>query len=166
MMVQTAVQRSRPRGRGPSPTAVAAALRASRALVAIAARSMAGIGDITLVQYRALVVIAQRGPQRAGDLADALGIQPSTLTRLADRLEQKGLIGRHASPTSRRAIEIDLSPAGRRLLAQVARRRTKELTKVLSAVRPEQQQAILEGLEAFAEAAGELAEHEWAIPWS
>ena len=39
-------------------------LAASRALVAVAARSLAAAGDeVTLPQYRALVVLAARGPQ-------------------------------------------------------------------------------------------------------
>jgi DNA-binding MarR family transcriptional regulator len=146
--------------------AATAALRASRALVAIAARSMAGMGDITVPQYRALVVLSQRGPQRAGDLAEALGVQPSTLTRLADRLVHKGLIERRTAPTSRREVEICLAEGGQTLVADVARRRTEELLKVLHAAGPEQRQAIISGLDAFADAAGEFAEEEWVIPWS
>jgi len=39
-------------------------LAASRALVAVAARSLAAAGDeVTLPQYRALVVLAARGPR-------------------------------------------------------------------------------------------------------
>jgi hypothetical protein len=55
--------------------AVDAFLRASRVLVSIAARSLAGVTDkVTLPQYRALVVLAGRGPQNAGALAEILGV--------------------------------------------------------------------------------------------
>ena len=48
-------------------------LRASRVLVAIAARSLAEAGeDVTLTQYRSLVVLASRGPQRVAELAEVL----------------------------------------------------------------------------------------------
>lgn len=56
-----------------------AVLAASRALVGVAVRSLDGIEDsITLPQYRALVVLASRGEQNVGVLAEALEIHPST----------------------------------------------------------------------------------------
>ncbi len=55
-------------------TAVDAVLTASRTLVGVATRSMgAAAEDTTIAQYRALVVLASRGPQRMVDLAEALG---------------------------------------------------------------------------------------------
>ena len=52
-------------------------LRASRVLVAVAVRSLAAVDhDVTLPQYRALVVLASRGPQRPTELADALARPP------------------------------------------------------------------------------------------
>lgn len=92
----------------------AAILTASRVLVAIAARSLAEIStEITLPQYRALIVLASRGPQQAGDLAHALGVAPSTITRLCDRLIDKGLISRRRAEVSidRRRVEIELTRA-------------------------------------------------------
>ena len=74
---------------------VDAVLGASRALVAVAARSLANVGeDVTLAQYRVLVVLASRGPQRLADLATALAVDRSTATRMCDRLVRKRLIGR------------------------------------------------------------------------
>ena len=53
---------------------VDAVLGASRALVAVAARSLADLAeDVTLAQYRALVELAARGPQRPADLAARWG---------------------------------------------------------------------------------------------
>jgi len=52
-------------------------LAASRALVAVAARSLAAAGDeVTLPQYRALVVLAAQGPQGTAELAAAQGPDP------------------------------------------------------------------------------------------
>jgi len=45
-------------------TVVDAVLSASRVLVAVAARSLSGVAeDVTLTQYRSLVVLASRGPR-------------------------------------------------------------------------------------------------------
>ncbi|HEY2215680.1 MAG TPA: hypothetical protein VGH31_11530, partial [Acidimicrobiales bacterium] len=52
---------------------VDAVLSASRVLVAIAARSLADAGEeVTLTQYRSLVVLASRGPQGVAELAEAV----------------------------------------------------------------------------------------------
>jgi DNA-binding Lrp family transcriptional regulator len=70
-----------------------AVLTASRALVGVAARSLAVVDpEVTLPQYRALVVLASRGPRLVGELAEALVIHPSTATRLCDRLVAKKLV--------------------------------------------------------------------------
>ena len=78
---------------------VDAVLTASRVLVAIAARSLADAGEqVTLTQYRALVVLASRGPQSMAALAEAVAVTPPTASRLCERLVRKGLVG--AAPTA------------------------------------------------------------------
>ena len=62
--------------------AVDAVLIASRALVAVATKSLgAAAEETTIAQYRSLVVLSSRGPQRLVDLAGALGVAPSTAGR-------------------------------------------------------------------------------------
>ena len=52
-----------------------AVLTVSRVLVAVAAQSLAGAdADVTLPQYRALVVMCARGPQSMGALSEELGV--------------------------------------------------------------------------------------------
>ena len=98
---------------GSSEPVVDAVIGASRALVAIAARSLAAAGDeVTLPQYRALVVLASRGPQRVVDLAGVLDVTASTATRMCDRLVRKGLIRRQRQPSDRRSVRMSISAAG------------------------------------------------------
>ena len=62
-------------------------MRASRALVAITARSLASVSDdVTLPQFRTLVVLAHGGPQTVTALAEHLGVHASTMTRMCTRL--------------------------------------------------------------------------------
>src|ERR1700759_4004882 len=89
-------------------------LAASGALVAVAARSLAAAGDeVTLPQYRALVVLAARGPRGTAELAAALAVNPSTATRMCDRLVRKGLVRRHRQPGDPRPIRIAPPAPGR-----------------------------------------------------
>src|ERR1700749_5224155 len=87
------VKSQRSRAAANSDELVDAVLGASRALVAVAARSLANVAeDVTLAQYRVLIVLAARGPQRLADLATALGVDRSTATRMCDRLGRKRLV--------------------------------------------------------------------------
>jgi DNA-binding MarR family transcriptional regulator len=141
----------------PPPTAAAtghALLVASRALVGIAARSLADV-DVTLPQWRALVVISSRPSVTVNDLADALAVHPSTATRLCDRLVAKRLVRRAQSREDRRITELDLSAAGRRLVSGVTADRRASLVAIAGRMSPAARAALLEGLAEFAEAAGE-----------
>ncbi len=142
---------------------VDAVMTASRVLVAIAARSLAAAGDVTLPQYRALVVLASGGPQRAVDLAGVLGVNPSSATRLVDRLVRSGLVRRTRERADRRALRVALSPAGRSLVAEVTRRRRAEFAQLLAALPADQHEQVVAALRAIADAAGEASEHDLAV---
>lgn len=132
-------------------------LVASRALVAVAARSLAGVNDVTLPQFRALVVLAQPTSVTVGDLAVALDNHPSTATRLCDRLVRKGLVRRRPgiSP-DRRETAVGLTPKGRRLVERVTERRRRDLSAIASSMSVEDRGHAIRGLSSFAVAAGEL----------
>ena len=142
-------------------------LAASRALVAVAARSLAAAGDeVTLPQYRALVVLAARGPQGTAELAATLAVTPSTVTRLCDRLVRKGLVRRHRQAGDRRTVRIALTAAGRNLVAEVTRRRRAELARLLEVLPPGQHEPVIAAFRAFAAAAGELPQPGTALGWA
>ena len=110
-------------------------LLASRALVGVAARSIAAVADdVTIPQFRALVVLASRGPQNLGSLADALGVHTSSATRLCDRLVARKLIRRVTATDDRREITLSLAPRGRDLVADVTVRRRDEITAIVARV--------------------------------
>ena len=143
-----------------------AVLAASRALVAVAARSLDQLEeDVTLVQYRVLVELAARGPQFVADLADILGVTPSTATRMCDRLLTKGLITRKRSTSDRRLVKVSLTQSGRNLISQVTQKRREELSEILSRISPLDREPVLSALRTFADAAGTVPEQEWSLGW-
>jgi DNA-binding MarR family transcriptional regulator len=142
-------------------------LTASRALVAVAARSLAAAGDdVTLPQYRVLVVLAASGPRGTAELAAALAVNPSTATRMCDRLVRKGLVRRQRQSADRRTVRIALTEAGRDLVAEVSRRRRAELARLLAALPPGQHQPVIAAFRAFAAAAGEMPQPGAALGWA
>ena len=123
-----------------SDEVVDAVLTASRVLVAIAARSLADAGEqVTLTQYRALVVLASRGPQSVAALAEAVAVTPPTASRLADRLVRKSLVRRRADRHDRRQVRVGLTEAGRSLIDAVTARRREEITLCLQPFSPDDQ---------------------------
>jgi DNA-binding MarR family transcriptional regulator len=145
---------------------VDAVLSASRVLVAIAARSLADAGeDVTLTQYRSLVVLASRGPQTIADLAELLAVTPPTASRLCERLVKKGLIRRRAGQHDRRQVRIALTATGRELIDAVTVRRRREIAELMSSIRPEAQRSVVAALTQLAEVAGEVPEQDWSAGW-
>ncbi|HTK16317.1 MAG TPA: MarR family transcriptional regulator [Acidimicrobiia bacterium] len=141
----------------------------SRALISVAVRSIAAVEDeVTLVQYRALVLLASRGGQNVSELADAVGVHPSTATRLCDRLVTKGLVDRVASSDSRREIKVTVTAAGRNLVRTVTTRRRKEINRILQQLSAPQRKQLRGAFHAFAGAAGELElpDDAWKLGWT
>jgi len=144
-----------------------AVLTASRALVAVAARSLAAVDDdVTLSQYRALVVLGSRGPQTVGQLADAVGVHPSTATRLCDRLVARKLVTRTQVEGNRRETQIALSKKGRSIVDTVTTARRHEIAAIVARIPDSLRQPTVTALAAFAEAAGEVPEQAWSLGWS
>lgn len=130
-------------------------MRASQALVGVAARSLVGAGDtLTLPQFRALVVVDQLGAPRLTDLAAALGVGLPSVSRLCDRLVTAGLLTRSVNPRNRREVLVALTPQARRLVHRVLRRRRDLLAGVVGRLDAGQRSALLAALTALATAAG------------
>ena len=62
----------------------------------------------------------ERGPLTLAALADDMGIDAPAATVLVNALEARGLVKRGPHPTNRRAKQVSLTAAGRRMLAVVA----------------------------------------------
>jgi DNA-binding MarR family transcriptional regulator len=134
---------------------VASLLVASRALVAVAAHSLADVDEVTLPQFRALVVLSSRPGSTVSELAEALDIHPTTATRLCDRLVRKRLVRRTQGIEDRRATEVRLAARGRHLVDGVTERRRQSLAAIAARMPPGEWRAAARAFKAFAAAAGE-----------
>lgn len=135
-----------------------AVLTASRLLVAVSARSIAAVDEsITIPQFRLLVVLDGRGPLNVTTLAEHLAVNPSTVTRMVDRLVAAGLVTREANPASRRELVVSLSEAGSAVVRAVTQRRRAEITRIVGRMSPTARRGLVRALNAFAEAGGEPA---------
>jgi DNA-binding MarR family transcriptional regulator len=138
----------------------------SRAVIALTTRSLnEADADVTLTQYRTLIVLASRGPQRVADLAAELGHVPSTATRLCDRLVDRGLVVRRPGETDRRVVYVALSQSGKDLVGKAMARRRELLAALVAGLSLEDPVAFAHDTERLAMAAGELPEAQWQKQW-
>jgi DNA-binding MarR family transcriptional regulator len=139
-----------------------ALLVASRAMVAIANRSLAEVDpDVTLAQSRALILMAIRGPQRVIDIAEDLGVAPSTATRMCDRLVRKGMLRRYRATSDRREVRAALTAVGKAFVAEITTRRRDDLAHVADAIPAAAHAQVAAALRALNVAAGEPSDTGW-----
>jgi DNA-binding MarR family transcriptional regulator len=145
---------------------VGALLALSRVFVADTARSLNGLDEeVTLPQFRTLVVLVSRGPQRVVDLAQELAVTSSTAVRMCHRLVRKGLVAREERPDDRRAAWITLTAAGRDLVGAVTSRRREMLAELIAGLSLTRPLAFASVLNALVEAAGEVPDVQWWQRW-
>ena len=135
---------------------VTALLTASRVLVGVSARSLAGVEDsVTLTQFRTLVVLHSHESLRLGALAERLGVNASTALRTVDRLIGAGMVRRRENEVDRREVVIDLTPAGRTVVGEVTQRRRAAIEGIVAAMPVTRRRGLVKSLTAFADAADE-----------
>lgn len=135
---------------------VTALLTASRALVGVSARSLAGVEDsVTLTQFRTLVVLHGHRSMRLNTLADRLGVNASTALRTVDRLIAAGMVRRRENANDRREVAIDLTAAGRTVVAEVTDRRRAAIAGIVASMPVARRRGLVRSLTAFADAADE-----------
>lgn len=138
-----------------------------RAIVAVTARALAGLDvDVTLSQYRTLVILATHAPLRTVDLAAALQVHPSTATRACNRLVGRGLVARHQRELDRRVSWLCLTEAGKELVGTVMRRRKDEIRQLVRASGVTGREPAVAVLRALVAASGEPTEEQWWRRWN
>lgn len=81
-------------------------------------RRVASIG-VTGAQWKVLFKLTLKPGLRQTDLADLLDIEPITLTRIIDRLQEAGLVERTPDPTDRRAWRLHVTEKAQPVVEQL-----------------------------------------------
>lgn len=107
-------------------------VRFLRAHTTITGRMDAALRDahaITLREYEILLALAQAPDRRLRrvDLAAAVLLTQSGVTRILEPLERRGLVGREQSAEDRRVTFATLTPDGRALVRKAARTHTADI---------------------------------------
>jgi DNA-binding MarR family transcriptional regulator len=139
-----------------APGAAEVLQAATRVLAGVALRSLDVLDSaVTLPQFRLLAVLVGPEPVPSGLAAKTLGLDPSTVTRLADRMVSAGHVTRGTSPQHRGVVTLELTCSGRDLVATADEWRRHELARIMARLTAREQAAVTAALELLVAAAGE-----------
>lgn len=101
----------------------------------------------TRAQWRTLTTLSRHEGLNQGALADLLEVEPITLCRMIDRLEESGLVERRRDPADRRAWQLFLTDKSKPILAELRRMADDLFVQVLSGMGESERTALGKSLE-------------------
>ncbi|HTZ74375.1 MAG TPA: MarR family transcriptional regulator [Candidatus Aquilonibacter sp.] len=115
-----------------------------RAADSLSARLDARIemGGLTHGQFAVMEVLLHLGPLNQCELARKLLRSGGNLTVVIDNLEKRGLVRRQRQKADRRMVVVQLTPSGRRLIANIFPSHAEAITAEMSRLSPGEQEAL------------------------
>jgi DNA-binding MarR family transcriptional regulator len=107
--------------------------------------------DLTVVQAQTLTLL-RRAPLPTTRLAVSLGISAPAMSQLTDRLIRKRLIERRSADGDRRAVIIELTEQGKRVVDRFRKRRSEVFTEALSRLKDLDRAEVIDALSKVVEA--------------
>lgn len=89
--------------------------------------------EIDRAGYLVLRRIHLEGATRVTDLADIMGVEPSTVSRHVQYLEERGWLRREPHPSDGRVSMVNITPEGAELVERIEVERRRILDRTLSA---------------------------------
>ena len=99
-------------------------------------------GQITASQLSALAAVAYQGEISLGELAAIERVAPPSMTRIASRLEDAGLVARVADASDRRVARLVITPVGQELLDETRTRRDAFLAGRIQVLSEQERQQL------------------------
>lgn len=99
---------------------------------------------VTRTQWRALTAISRREGLTQGRLAEVLEVEPITLCRMVDRLEEAGHVERRRDPRDRRAWNLYLTEKSRPLIDQLRTIGDRAIDEALDGVTDAERTALID----------------------
>src|SRR2546423_2099118 len=95
--------------RGELVNEIALAIQDEQTQNAFLSNAIAERLDVTSTELEVLGTLVARGPHSAGEIAQRTGLTSGAVTRLVDRLEQRGSVRRRADPDDRRRVLVEIT---------------------------------------------------------
>jgi DNA-binding MarR family transcriptional regulator len=108
---------------------------------------------LTMAQLKSLFFISNQGSTHPGKLAAALGVTPTNVTGIIDRLIKQGLVSRTEDAQDRRVMLLQATGRGEELVTKLRERRRTYLSDLLGRLDADELAILARGLNPLARAA-------------
>ncbi len=106
---------------------------------------------LTDVQFNLMMLLKYQSGPKGGlsqaQLSNMMLVNRANITSLIDRMEKAGLVVRTPAPSDRRSNIVKLTTWGRKLLAQIEPLYTKEVKRIMAALKQVEQKTLILMLE-------------------
>ena len=115
--------------------------------------------DLSLPQFRALAYLRCHAGASLCEVADFLGLSPSSTSKIIDGLLERALVSRQTDAIDRRRALLNLTPAGDTIYDTVCQSTRAYLDEVLIDLTPDARQTILTAIRILQETFRAYADH-------
>jgi DNA-binding MarR family transcriptional regulator len=89
--------------------------------------------DVSMREYDVLYTLSKcREPVRIGELNRHVLLSQPALSRLVDRLAERGIVERQSDPADGRGVRLSLTDAGRMLQREVGRKHARSVARAMT----------------------------------
>ncbi len=133
----------------PDWSALLALQRATHATLQVLAAELVDL-DLTASEVNAMANLADGRSRTISELGKAVGVRPTTLTSVLDRLERRGHITRGNRPGDRRVVVVELTSDGREAATAIREAITRIEYRALGSLPVSEMAVLRQALEALA----------------
>ena len=105
------------------------------------------LGDLSVPQFHAIMMVRTLGQAYMTDLSDRLGVSPPSASAMVDRLVEKGILTREHSDEDRRKVVVSISPEAMKTIEVVEETILRSFVELVEKIGPETARKWCEVLE-------------------
>ena len=99
--------------------------------------------NLNITEFSVLEVLYLKGKQTIQQIGHSILISSGSMTYVIDKLEQKGLLARHACPDDRRAIHVVLTDAGMDLMNKIMPKHQELIDDMFGSLHHDEEESLV-----------------------
>jgi len=116
--------------------------------------------ELTLPEFRGLAFVNRSAGCSLNEVAEHIGLEPPTASKLVENLVQRGLVNREEGRNDRRRVQLNISPKGKKSIDAAFEHTRKFLAERLVHLKEHEREEVMEAIEILKDAfAGEPIAH-------
>ncbi|MBO8172864.1 MAG: MarR family transcriptional regulator [Bacillaceae bacterium] len=104
-------------------------------------------GQLTPTQFYLMKHMSCKQRSTVSEMAELMGVKPSAITGIVDRMHNHGLVNRDRDQEDRRVVWVSLTDKGKQVLMETERKRIDIVKKYISLMEPAKLEAMVESFE-------------------